>query len=31
MKQERNIITMDKYGKIHFPNNSNRRYWKEAC
>ena len=23
MKQERNIITMDKYGKIHFPNNSN--------
>ena len=23
MKQERNIITMDEYGKIHFPNNSN--------
>ena len=22
MKQERNIITMDEYGKIHFPNNS---------
>ena len=23
MKQERCIITMDKYGKIHFSNNSN--------
>ena len=23
MKQERNIITMDEYGKIHFPNISN--------
>ena len=23
MKQERSIITMDEYGKIHFPNNSN--------
>ena len=23
MKQERCIITMDEYGKIHFPNNSN--------
>ena len=23
MKQERNIITMDEYGKIDFPNNSN--------
>ena len=23
MKQERNIITIDEYGKIHFPNNSN--------
>ena len=22
MKQERSIITMDEYGKIHFPNNS---------
>lgn len=22
MKQERNIITMDEHGKIHFPNNS---------
>ena len=24
MKQERNIITMDEYGKIHFSNNSNK-------
>ena len=23
MKQERSIITMDEYGKIHFPNSSN--------
>ena len=23
MKQERSIITMDEYGEIHFPNNSN--------
>ena len=23
MKQERNIITMDEYGKIHFPDNPN--------
>lgn len=24
MKQERSIITMHEYGKIHFPNNSNK-------
>ena len=29
MKQERSIITMDEYGKIHFPNNSNN-VWMSA-
>ena len=29
MKQERRIIAMDEYGKIHFPNNSNN-IWMSA-
>ena len=27
MKQERNIITMDKYGRIHFPSTTNNDIW----
>ena len=27
MKQERNIITMDEYGRIHFPSTTNNDIW----
>ena len=27
MKQERNIITMDEYGRIHFPSTTNNNIW----
>ena len=27
MKQERNIITMDEYGRIHFPSTTNNEIW----
>ena len=27
MKQERKVITMDEYGRIHFPNTTNNNIW----
>ena len=27
MKQERNIITMDEYGRVHFPSTTNNDIW----
>lgn len=30
MKTERNIITMDEYGRIHFPNTTSNNIWMSA-